>query len=341
MSLATSELRDLTFLARFQHIWTSLRRYQVREGLGWSFLACALGLALLTLADYRLELPWNTRAVGLVGVLVATLIMFWSRVISPLRWWTRRRTATEIESRFPQLGQRIRTVVQYAGLTETSLHAEGVTPSLVDALEEDTEIQAEPLPLDRIVPWRRVWAIAALAALPALMLIDRHDDRSGVAHRAQRALLSRRPYTTLTVAPGNLTVEQGDDVPIVVARGGQLKPDAVSSTRSDAGQDLPSKILPITVAIAGRLTRDVVLFTRPEKQTDVDWKATRLDAPDRGDGPNHMPRLEKIKESLEYRVVAGSMSSPTYRIGVRYRSRSSPSTWTWLRPHTRVSSPAW
>ncbi len=294
-----------------------MRRYQVREGLGWSFLACALGLALLTLADYRLELPWNTRAVGLVGVLVATLIMFWSRVISPLRWWTRRRTATEIESRFPQLGQRIRTVVQYAGLTETSLHAEGVTPSLVDALEEDTEIQAEPLPLDRIVPWRRIWAIAALAALPALMLIIATTTDREWRIALQRALLSRRPYTTLTVAPGNLTVEQGDDVPIVVARGGQLKPDAVSSTRSDAGQDLPSKILPITVAIAGRLTRDVVLFTRPEKQADVDWKATRLDAPDRGDGPNHARRLEKIKESLEYRVVAGSISSPTFRIGVR------------------------
>ena len=36
-----------------------------------------------------------------------------------------------------------------------------MTPSLVGALEEETEIQAQPLPLDRIVPWRRVWAVAS------------------------------------------------------------------------------------------------------------------------------------------------------------------------------------
>ena len=41
-----------------------------------------------------------------------------TRVVAPLRWWTKPRTAAEIESRFPQLGQRIRTVVQYAGLSD-------------------------------------------------------------------------------------------------------------------------------------------------------------------------------------------------------------------------------
>src|SRR5262245_10917447 len=133
MSLANSEPGDLRFLTRFQHIWTSLRRYQVWEGLGRSFLAGALGLAVLAAADYRLEWSWNARAAGLVVVLIATLMVLWARVSSPLFWWTQRRTAAEIESRFPQLGQRIRTVVQYAGLPEPILHSEGVTPGLVEA----------------------------------------------------------------------------------------------------------------------------------------------------------------------------------------------------------------
>ncbi len=60
MSLATSEPQKPKFLNRFEHVWASLRRYQVRQGLGWSFLAAALGLAVLVAADYRLELPWNT-----------------------------------------------------------------------------------------------------------------------------------------------------------------------------------------------------------------------------------------------------------------------------------------
>jgi hypothetical protein len=287
MSLANSEPRELRFRTRFEHIWTSLRRYQVREGLGWSFLAGSLGLAVLAAADYRLELPRDVRAAGLVGVLIATLMVLWARVIAPLVWWTRRRTATEIESRFPQLGQRIRTVVQYAGLPEPILHSEGVTPSLVEALEEETEIQALPLPLDRIVPRRRVWAVAMSAALPALMLLVAAATDPEWRIALQRVFLSRKAYTSLEVVPGNLTVDQGADVPI-------------------------------TVELAGRLDRDVVLFARPEGRTELAWKATRLDAPDGADGSRRASRLEKIKEPLDYRVVAGSTSSPTYRIGVRY-----------------------
>ena len=101
MSLATSEPQNLKFLARFEHVWASLRRYQVAQGLGWSFLAAALGLAALAAADYRLELPWSVRAAGLLAVAAVTLAVLWGRVIAPLRWWTKRRTAAEIESRFP------------------------------------------------------------------------------------------------------------------------------------------------------------------------------------------------------------------------------------------------
>ncbi len=310
MSLATSEPRELKFLTRFEHIWTSLRRYQVREGLGWSFLVGALGLAVLAAVDYRLELPWNVRAAGLAGVLVAALGVLWARVIAPLRWWTQRRTAAEIESRFPQLGQRIRTVVQYAGLPEPILQSEGVTPSLVVALEEDTEIQAEPLPLDRIVPWRRVWAVAVLAALPALILIVAAAMDLEWRIALQRALLSRRAYTTLNVAPGNLTVEQGDNVPIIVE-------------------------------LAGRLKRDVVLFTRPEGQPDSPWKAADLGIPDGGSASKRESKLEKVREPLSYRVVAGPASSPTYRIGVRYPLalksfdvKLAPPAYTRIKPST-------
>ena len=73
MSIATYEPQDLKFLTRFEHVWVSLRRYQVRQGLGWSFLAAALGLAALAAIDYRLELPWNVRAAGLATATAVTL----------------------------------------------------------------------------------------------------------------------------------------------------------------------------------------------------------------------------------------------------------------------------
>ncbi len=67
----------------------------------------------------------------------------------------------------------------------------------MDALEEETEIQAEPLPLDRIVPWRRVVVVSVLAALPALILIVAAVTDPEWRIALERALLSRRPYTTL------------------------------------------------------------------------------------------------------------------------------------------------
>ena len=103
----------------------------------------------------------------------------------------------------------------------------------------------------------------------------------------ERALLSRRPYTTLSVAPGNLTVEQGDSVPIAVE-------------------------------LQGRIKRDVVLYTRPAGQPNAPWKAAALDASDRGPASKREAKLEKVEGPLDYRVAAGPASSPTYRIGVRY-----------------------
>ena len=287
MSLAISEPQKLKFLTRFEGVWVALRRYQVRQGLAWVFLTGTLGLIALAAADYRLELPTMVRAAGLAALSAVILAVLWARVISPLRWWTKPRTAAEIENRFPQLGQRIRTVVQYAGLSDERIDLEGVTPNLVTALEEETEIQAQPLPLDRIVPWRGVWAVGALAAGPALVLMIAAGLNPEWRIALARALLSSRPYTTLSVEPGNLTVKQGDSVPI-------------------------------TMELGGRLKRDVVLFTRAAGEPNSPWKAAPLDVPDRGRTSKRESKLEKLKEPMDYRFEAGPVSSPTYRIAVRY-----------------------
>jgi hypothetical protein len=287
MSLATSEPQNLQFLTRFEHVWASLRRYQLRQGLGWSFLAAGLGLAALAAVDYRLELPWGTRAAGLAAAAAMTMGVVWGQVISPLRWWTKRRTAAEIESHFPQLGQRIRTVVQYAGLPDELIDSEGVMPSLVTALEEQTELQAHPLPLDEVVPWRRVRVVAVLAASPVLVLLAAAvaDPEWRIAF--ERALLFNRPYTSLSVNPGNVTIEKGESVPIAAL-------------------------------LRGRLNRDVVLYTRSAGQPNASWKNEAMDAPDNGPAFRREAKLEKVEEPLEYRVSAGPASSPTYRVLVRY-----------------------
>ena len=133
--------------------------------------------------------------------------------------------------RLPQLGQRIRTVVQFASLPEDLIHSEGVTPSLVAALSEETELRAGPLPLDSIVPWWRVWAAAAVAAAPVVLIVAVAvvDPEWRIA--LERALLSDRPYTTIAVAPGNVTVELGANLPIAVELKGRPRRTVVLQTR--------------------------------------------------------------------------------------------------------------
>jgi hypothetical protein len=287
MSVAILEAPKPKLLARFEHVWAALQRYQIRNGAAWSLLTAALGLVVLVVADYRLELVRSARAAGLVALSAVILGVLWSRVIVPVRWWTKPRTAAEIESRFPQLGQRIRTVVQYCGLPEELIHSEGVTPSLVDALEEETEIRAQPLPLDKIVPWWRVSAIGGAAAAIALVLAIVAAVNPEVRIALARVFLSRAPYTMFAVMPGNLTIEQGANAAI-------------------------------SVELMGRIKRNVVLFTRLPAQQSSAWKAVPLDISEKVSASKRESTLEKVMEPVDYRVVAGPASSPVYRIGVRY-----------------------
>ena len=96
-------------------------------------------------------------------------------VIVPLniRWGIqenadRRRTAAEIEGRFPELGQRIRTVVQYAGLPDDRFYSEGVTPSLVTALEDETESNTNGTSRGKTSAWRQ-WSRRPVQRLVAYL----------------------------------------------------------------------------------------------------------------------------------------------------------------------------
>lgn len=291
MSLTISEPQAAKFLDRFEHVRTSLRRSQVLLGLGWTALAATLGFAELVALDYRFELPRVARAWGLGSVAALALAVFVMKVVAPIRWWSRPRAAAEIEHRFPQLGQRIRTVVQYGTLSDDRMDEEGVAANLVGALEEETEVQSRPLRLDRVVPRRRVRAVAAAAVLPALAVVVAALADGEWRTALGRTLLGRSSYTTLAVAPGNTRIDQGEDVAFAV----ELK---------------------------GRPRREVILYTRPADKPGAPWTSTPMlpkdgAKADDGSAPR-VAKLEKVREPLAYRVVAGPAGSPTYRVAVRY-----------------------
>ncbi len=268
-------------LRRFEQVRLALRRRQAWLGLAATTLAMATAFGLLAWLDYRLELPRSARAGGLALAGLATLAVMARWLVAPLRWWTRPRTAAEIEGRFPELGQRIRTVVQFAGLPDERIAGEGVRPSLLEALHEEAEGRANPLPLTRVVRWRRPFALSALAAVPVAVLatLAATDPEWRIA--LGRALLIERPYTTILVKPGDVLVDQGQTVAVAVE-------------------------------LRGRARKSVLFQTRPLGKAGAPWKAEKLADLARG------ASIEKVKDPVEYRVVAGPAESPTHAIRVRY-----------------------
>src|SRR5487761_753799 len=106
-----------TFVRRFDRIWMQARRVQLWQAVCWTLLATLAGLALLTALDYAFELARPWRLAGAIGIAAAALAVGVWLALQSARRWQRNATAGAIERVFPQLGQRIRTTVQYGELS--------------------------------------------------------------------------------------------------------------------------------------------------------------------------------------------------------------------------------
>ena len=291
MSLTINDPTAAPFLDRFERVRVSLRRSQIALGLGLSALVAGICLLALTAADFWFEWTGAARAAGLTVACLLTLAAVVGRVITPARWWSRQRAAAEIERRFPHLGQRIRTVVQYGRLDDEAIDDIGVAPGLVEALGEETEEHVQPLPLDRVVPRQKVWLTAAAALIPVATLLVAVAVAPEWRTALGRALLGNAAYTHLVVTPGNTRIEQGGSVDF-------------------------------TVELTGRPRRRVILSTRAADRPTDPWTATTMHPLDgaraKGGAAPRVATVAAIKGPLVYRVDAGPASSPTYKVDVRY-----------------------
>ncbi|HVW36869.1 MAG TPA: DUF4175 family protein, partial [Pirellulales bacterium] len=231
------------------------------------------------------------RVAGAAAIAAISLGVAAGLAIRSVRRWRRNATASAIERVFPQLGQRIRTTVQYGELSTNEIQASGVTGALVAALEDDTIRRAQPLPLDAVVPWKPLAFASLLAAGVGLLLAgaSAFDWQWRIA--VQRALLSDEPYTRLTVSPGSQSVKEGES-------------------------------LPLEITVEGRIGEHVLLATRRLDEEGAAWSEELLPVADGKEAGRlrlaFETSLAKIRHPLEYRVAAGSAQSETYRIDVRY-----------------------
>jgi hypothetical protein len=292
--MATADTKSL-FVSRFDRIWAQARRVQLSQALCWGVLTALAGIALLAALDYWWELPRLARMAALIVTGVAAVSVAVVLSIQSVRRWQRQATAAAIEQVFPQLGQRIRTTVQYGELSTGQIESEGVATTLVGALEADTVKRAQPLPLDAVVPWKSLALASMLAAVVGLGLAGASAMDWEWRAAAQRAFLGEEPYTKITVDPGNLTLKEGE-----------------------------SAVIHVTVE--GRIGKQVNVWKRQTDEEGSEWEAEPLSA----DGAEQKDdrtlvfehAFDRVGHPLEYRIGAGWGTSPTYRVEVSIRSRS-------------------
>ena len=203
---------------RFE-LWLTLARVLLVE--------LAVGAALV-LADWTWILPTSVRALGLVAMAVLAVYLV-IRFRQPL---DRAGSAAKVEAYFPDLGQRLRTVVEYAEPARDTVPA---SAGLLRALNRDTDRRVSGLDFRELIPWaafeRRAVILFFAAALGLVTLIV----SPGLQTATLRMLLMPVHYTTLKVEPGDMTVKAGQELKVVATLSGRPVKSATWSYRSKDG----------------------------------------------------------------------------------------------------------
>src|SRR5215469_15730170 len=111
------------FVRRFDAVRSRMLQVQVARALVRSLLILLAGLALLATLDYFWEVPRLVRQIGLSAVGGGALLLTAYSIVAAVRFSNRPRTAFEIEEHFPELGQSVRTAVQFGGRSDEAVAA--------------------------------------------------------------------------------------------------------------------------------------------------------------------------------------------------------------------------
>ncbi|MEZ6061082.1 MAG: hypothetical protein R3C19_12020 [Planctomycetaceae bacterium] len=291
MSASNTQSR---FLRRFDDVWTRMRRVQLLKSVSLGALIWLLGFTALVVSDYLFEPGPSARLLGLTTVCALAGLYTVRSLFGSVFSWTAPNTAAEIERSFPELGQSVRTAIQYGRMDESQVESQGVANSLAAALQQRTDRQTLPLDLPAIV--RTGSLTAAIAGLCFLLgglltgsLLDWEWQTA-----VRRAFLADVPYTTLNVEPGSLTVAEGL---------------AVS----------------LQVAVDGRTDRSVLLQSRILNDDDSSWVTQNLAAGEitesRKNHDTYAVTVNDVRQPFEYRFSAGSITSDVFRVDVRFPLR--------------------
>ncbi len=270
---------------------TRQRAVRQRKLIGVCCVAAAFALAVgvVAVADYFLELGLPFRTAWLVGVMLiasAAVHLGWKRWIAS---YTLSQAAVEAESQFEQLGQRLRTTLDY---DQTERRPAQASPALVAALHRESYHVVQKTDWDEVIDGRPLMQAVLVAAVVAsgwiIALIGWPEFRTAAA----RALLLPSEYTTVTYSPQTETVRFGESITV----------------KAD---------------VTGRSIKSAQLRYRPAGSQE-DWTTVDLIPPDSGDEGevselllgSLVATLDDLHQDLEFEVIAGPRSLPPGSIRV-------------------------
>ena len=288
----------------------AMKRFRLAMSLAGAILLAIAIASVVAVADVSWVLPTWSRALGLFSVVVAAMIIPARTLLSPARRMGRDEVAVDVESAFPELGQRVRTTLEYSEPTSNTAPA---SPSLVRALLADTDRQVDGLDFPAIVPWHALIrrGLGLAAAISAVLVALAYDSNLRIA--ARRLFLRPVHYTTLSVDPGDRTLKEGSEFLLRATLAGRPVSSARWLHRPAGGQGAWTPISLAPTTRPGEALRPLIGTLESI--------------------------LKDCRADFEYRVVAGEVEGAIFRVTVThpltlksFEAEVQPPAYTRLKP---------
>ncbi|MCS7467693.1 hypothetical protein NZK35_13650 [Stieleria sp. ICT_E10.1] len=259
---------------------------------------------LLGMIDYRWEWPhtWRTTAM-MTAIGIAGGLLIW-QAIRLFRLTRQRSFAGIVERSFDDFGQRIRTV-----LDTVDGRVQG-PDEMLTALGNQTLGRWESVTPARLIPVRSLWLALTACAATAVLLLGLFGAGGDRRLAILRAIGIDRPYTTLMVTPGDITLLEGTPVDVSLELVGRTDRDVLLRYR----ELRPIKTDAIETDSTQSETTDAAAAPEPE------WIESEVlaDAPETEDRrKTFRTNLGKATWPIEYQFVSSGQSTSIHRIDVQ------------------------
>ncbi len=285
---------------------SAIRRYVLLRGLAWLASALVVVFWVTLLIDTvwfqvtRLELPRESRvAILVIGVVVLAAVLMQGLIWQLLVQLRRKALALLLEKRFPQLNDRLITVVEVAEESEQGSRADSSQPlpvlsqTMLDRTIRDAVRLMESLKVEEVFnprPLRTAFTVAvvALVSLAATAV-------------ASPATFSHWSNAYLQLADEYWNREHGLQVFVLAQPGDRIRPFEKNICKHAAGSDLT--ILVSTVE--GKQTPPRVLLNY---RTAAGARGRALMTPS-GDG-KFRHTIGNLVDNLEFTLTGGDFTTP-------------------------------